>query len=69
MQKLVNATDIAPLLGVSEARLYELARLGLIPCVRLGRQVRFDPAVVEAWVEGGGQALPGGWRREADDPP
>ena len=65
-KRLVKAADVAPVLDVSEARVYELARLKLIPCVRLGRQLRFDLEVLEAWVAEGGQALPGGWRREPE---
>jgi excisionase family DNA binding protein len=54
----------AEFLGVSKGRAYELARLGIVPCVRLGRTVLFDPERLAAFVENGGKALPGGWRRE-----
>ena len=36
------------------ARVYEAARLGLIPCVRIGRQVRFDEETLRRWIEEGG---------------
>lgn len=39
------------------ARVYEAARLGLIPCVRIGRQVRFDEDALREWVRRGGSTL------------
>lgn len=64
LPRLLTAREVADALNVSEARVYELAREGLLPTVRLGRQVRFHPKAVAEWIENGGQALPGGWRRE-----
>jgi putative molybdopterin biosynthesis protein len=51
-------------LGVSIGRCYELAREGLIPTVRLGRQLRVDPQALDEWIRRGGKALPGGWRKD-----
>ncbi len=65
--QLLTANALAKHLGVSRQRVYELARLGLLPCVRLGRAVRFAPQAVEAWISGGGASLPGGWRRIPED--
>lgn len=67
MRRLLTAAQAAEILAVSPARVYELMRCGLIPHVRIGRQVRIDPAALEAWIAAGGQALPGGWRRAAED--
>lgn len=64
-RRIVGVKPIAELLAVTPARVYELAQQNLIPHIRMGRQVRFDMAKVEAWLESGGQALPGGWRQEA----
>lgn len=64
---LLRASDVASRLGASEQRVHELARLGLLPCVRMGRSVRFDPAVVELWIQTGGKAFEGGWRRDSAD--
>lgn len=64
--KLVDAGRVAEILGVSQARTYELARTGILPdgvVVRLGRQIRFDEQSLVEWIRGGGEALPGGWRR------
>ena len=61
--KLPRIEEVASILDVSEGRAWELARNGTIPCVRLGRQVRVDPTALGAWIEAGGKALAGGWRR------
>lgn len=45
-------------------RIYEAARTGLLPCVRVGRQVLFDLDALEAWAAAGGTPLPGGWKRK-----
>ena len=61
---LMKLAEVAALLRVPRARAYELARCGMIPVVRIGRQVRVDDAALKAWIARGGQTLPGGWRRE-----
>lgn len=50
----------AKLLGTSQARIWEMCRNGLIPCVRLGRRYKFDPDKLERWIESGGTGLEGG---------
>jgi excisionase family DNA binding protein len=62
--KLLKISDVAFILNVSEERAYSLAREGLIPTVRLGRQVRVDEQALISWIQYGGQALSGGWRKE-----
>lgn len=49
--RLLDAKAIAERLGVPESWVRESARSGSIPCVRLGRYVRFDLADVERWLE------------------
>lgn len=63
--KLVKANVVARCLDITEARAYELAKLGLLPCVRIGRQVRFRPEQVEEFIANGGATLSNGWRKEA----
>ncbi len=63
MKKLVRVKDVAELLNVSAQRVYEMVRLSLLPAIRLGRTIRFDMDKIEDWIESGGQALEGGWRR------
>jgi excisionase family DNA binding protein len=62
---LANAIQVAWYLQTSRARVYELCRSGMLPHTKVGRQLRFSPARIIAWVENGGAALPGGWRKEA----
>ncbi len=62
---LLKINSVAKILDVSEDRVYTLAREGILPHVRLGRQIRIDSQVLEEFIRGGGKALPGGWRREA----
>ena len=65
--KLLSVEQVAKILGTSKARIYELIRDDLLPAVRLGRQVRVADEFLEEWIAQGGQALPGGWRREPPD--
>jgi excisionase family DNA binding protein len=50
-ERLLDARAIAERLGIPEWGVLELAHSGAMPCVRLGRYVRFDLATVEAWYE------------------
>ena len=52
--KLLIASEVAAIMSVTEARVYELARRKMIPHIRLGRQVRFSEKVLLEWVERGG---------------
>lgn len=47
---LMHAEDIAAMLGVSKAWVYAEVRAGRIPCVRLGRYVRFRRESIEGWL-------------------
>jgi len=63
-RRLLRLSEVARLLDVTLPRAYEMARHGIIPVVRLGRQVRVDPDRLAAWINGGGTPLDAGWRRE-----
>ena len=63
--RLIDVKSVAERLGEKPATVYDYARQGILPCVRLGRKVKFDPKAIERWIEEGGEALPGGWRKEA----
>jgi excisionase family DNA binding protein len=61
--KLIQAKRASELLSVSLQRLYELARLGIVPVVRLGpRQIRFDEDALIAWARSGGLSNHGGFK-------
>ena len=64
--RLLTMKEVAQRLGVSLQRAYEMGRLGLLPVVRLGRQIRVEEGRLATWVESGGRGLPGGWRRNSD---
>jgi len=60
--------ETAKFLHITYARAAELARTKRIPgVVRLGRQIRIYPDVLLSFVADGGQPLPGGWKKEADN--
>jgi excisionase family DNA binding protein len=56
LPRLLTAAELASVLGVPRWRLYELTRAGLLPHIRLGRAVRYDPERVNAWLHDGGTA-------------
>ena len=56
--QLLTAEQVAETLQVSKLRVYEMARLGIIPCVRMGRQIRFDEKALYEWISQGGSANP-----------
>ena len=49
--RLLTADEVAGILSVSTARVYELARRNAIPALRLGqRQLRFDETALRDWI-------------------
>ena len=52
--RLLTAKETAEILQVTQPRVYELARSGLLPCVRMGRQIRFDQEKLREWAARGG---------------
>jgi excisionase family DNA binding protein len=62
--RLLTAQEVSALLRVPVARVYELARLKILPTVKLGvRQVRFDEDKLREWVERGGLSAQSGDER------
>ena len=55
---LKGAEFVEQFTGLSRQRVYEAARLGLIPCVRIGRQVKFDEDSLKEWAKSGGTIQP-----------
>lgn len=54
LPRLLTADEVADQTGLSKARVYELAREGDLPVVRLGRAVRFSERALAVWIESGG---------------
>lgn len=52
--RLLTASEVAQMLQVTRNRVYELARSGRIPCVHIGRQVRFEESALREWMTRGG---------------
>ncbi len=53
---LATAREVADSTGIPLFRVYELARMGAMPVIRLGRAIRFDPNAVGDWFAAGGTA-------------
>lgn len=65
--RLIQAKRASEVLSISLARLYELARLGVIPVVRLGpRQIRFDEDALALWVSQGGAVVDNGTVQQSE---
>jgi len=57
---LLTAHPVAETLAVSSKWVYAAAQRGDLPCVHVGRSVRFIPAEIVAWIESGGRpSVPG----------
>jgi len=57
VMELITAQEVAAMLKVPVARVYELARTNILPSVHLGRrQLRFDQARLREWIECGGDS-------------
>jgi excisionase family DNA binding protein len=50
-RSLVNAQEVAELLGVPASWVYEQSRRGKIPTVTLGRHRRYRLEAIQQWVE------------------
>jgi len=62
--KFLTIQETSEILKISVQRGYELARVGILPVVRLGRQLRVSEEQLGEFIEKGGKPLPGGWRRQ-----
>jgi excisionase family DNA binding protein len=49
-EPLLRPEDVASLLGVKRSSVYEYARAGGLPCIKVGRHLRFLRADIEQWV-------------------
>jgi excisionase family DNA binding protein len=69
---LLTAEQAARRLGLTAHWVYEAARRGELPCVRIGRKVRFIPADLDAYVQAkraGARRRSAGNRRRCDSRP
>ena len=56
---LLSAEDVGDLLSLRTKQVYRLARQGIVPAVRVGRLLRFDPAALDRWIAEGGRGHEG----------
>jgi len=50
MNVLLNAQEVAAMLGVPASWVYSQTRAGRIPTVKLGRYYRYRREAIEAWI-------------------
>lgn len=48
---LLMPADAARLLSVKTSWIYEAVRTGSLPCIRVGRHIRFTRQMLEQWLE------------------
>jgi excisionase family DNA binding protein len=48
---LIKPPEAAKLLSIGNRKLWELTNMRAIPCVRIGRAVRYDPNDLRVWVD------------------
>jgi excisionase family DNA binding protein len=65
MNELLKVNEVARRLGIGRTTAYKLIRTGVLPCVRIGRAVRVDQAVLGGWIAGLAAAV--GSQQEAHD--
>ena len=53
--KFITVNKIAEQTELSTGRVYEMIRLGLLPAVRMGRQIRVEEQAFKDWINRGGQ--------------
>ena len=63
--RLLTVGEVAKILGMSQERVYNLTRGKILPCVHVGRSLRWNEQEIHKWIENGGKAFPGGWKKEA----
>lgn len=51
-EPLLDAATAAELLAVKPSWVYEAVRAGTLPCVRVGRHIRFTTGMLEGWLRG-----------------
>jgi excisionase family DNA binding protein len=53
--ELLTIKEFAKLVKIAPKTLYRLASTGKIPCIRIGRNLRFSPDMIDQMRQGGNQ--------------
>jgi excisionase family DNA binding protein len=53
--ELLTIKEFAKLVKIAPKTLYRLASSGKIPCIRIGRNIRFSPDMIDQMRQGGNQ--------------
>jgi excisionase family DNA binding protein len=61
----LTVPEAARRLQLSVSGTYALIRSGILPAARIGRTLRISERVLVNFIEAGGRAWPGGWRKTA----
>lgn len=56
---LLDPLEAAAALKISPRTLWSLTKAGRIPCIRIGRQIRYGVAVLERWIAAESSAAQG----------
>jgi excisionase family DNA binding protein len=51
MEQLLDAREVAALLGLSRQQIYILSEQGILPSYKIGASRRFAPEDIKAWLE------------------
>ncbi len=51
-ESLLDASSAAKLLAVKPSWIYEAVRNGQLPCLKIGRHIRFTRRMLEDWLSG-----------------
>ena len=54
--EMMTISDVAQYLRLSESKVYELARSGSIPALRIGKSWRFQKDLLQQWVRKSAEA-------------
>ncbi len=52
VSRLMTPDEIAVILRIARKTVITMAREGRIPCIRVGRFVRFDHGEIQRWIDG-----------------
>jgi excisionase family DNA binding protein len=51
LERLLDAKEVAAILGANERWIYQQAKAGKIPSIRMGKYWKFSPSALQKWIE------------------